>query len=86
MTDREFYLLLFIGKGILSHANKNVYSGEWVDDKRCGIGRMLYADGSVYDGAYFNDRRHGKGVLKLLKGDVYEGDFERGLFVYDVWL
>lgn len=64
------------GHGVLKDAT-GVYTGEWVDDMRHGLGKMEYLGGSVYDGEWFANMRHGQGKLKEANGVVYEGEFVR---------
>ena len=48
------------------------YSGEWVDNKRHGIGKRVYSTGAVYEGSYEYDKRHGQGVYTS-STSVYSG-------------
>ena len=53
-----------------------VYTGEWREDKRHGIGTMVWGNGTRYTGMFYQDRRHNvTGVLAFSNGDVYEGGF-----------
>lgn len=54
------------------------YVGQWLADKRHGIGREVTADGSVYEGEYRNGTKHGHGRMESPSGDVYEGEFVKG--------
>lgn len=40
-----------ISAGVYYHSQSgNMFSGEWKDDRRCGIGTYVYVDGSKYTG------------------------------------
>ena len=39
------------------------YSGEWVQNKRHGLGIYTWPSGAKYEGEYKYDRRHGNGKL-----------------------
>lgn len=45
----------------MSHANGDVYQGEWKDGKAHGYGVFVDLDGSMYEGQWKNDLQHGKG-------------------------
>ncbi|ORC90431.1 protein kinase [Trypanosoma theileri] len=64
------------GYGVLKDAT-GVYSGEWVDDMRHGLGKMEYVGGSVYEGEWLANMRHGQGKLTEANGDEYHGEFVR---------
>ncbi|RNF01413.1 putative protein kinase [Trypanosoma conorhini] len=64
------------GFGVLKDAT-GVYTGEWVDDMRQGLGKMEYACGSVYEGEWVANMRHGEGKLTEENGIVYHGEFVR---------
>ncbi|CCW65823.1 unnamed protein product [Phytomonas sp. EM1] len=55
----------------------SVYKGDWVEDMREGMGRMVYANNDVYEGEWLGGMRHGRGKLVESNGNVYEGEFVR---------
>ena len=57
---------------------RDVYEGEWRDDKRHGVGRHVYASGGTYEGEWADDQRHGRGIFRFADGNTYEGEFEGG--------
>ena len=63
------------GRGIYRYFEKgNKYEGEWKNNARHGIGKMLYAGIGEYHGYWENGKRHGEGVFTYEKtGDVYSG-------------
>jgi hypothetical protein len=44
------------GLGRFTWKNKDVYIGEWKDDKRNGQGKMTYANGKVEEGKWENNK------------------------------
>jgi len=51
------------GYGIFIGLNKkNRYEGEWIDDKKCGMGEQYYQNGNHYDGECVDGKRHGHGI------------------------
>lgn len=64
------------GRDTKKYENGDVYTGEFVNDKRNTVkGNLVYANGDVYEGEFRNDMRHGRGILKYENGDVYQGRF-----------
>ena len=53
------------GKLWQEKGGKLLYSGEWRDDKRCGMGKGYAADGIYYEGEWLNGMRHGTGEAKV---------------------
>ena len=71
------------GKGKMKYANGEIYEGSWVDDQRCGYGRLYLPKGFYesysYSGEWKNDLLNGKG--KFTDGNItYEGNFLNGKF------
>ena len=62
------------------------YAGDWVEDKRDGLGIFLYKCGDKYEGEWVQNRRHGHGTMVYKDGCRYEGgwadDVRSGLGVY----
>lgn len=65
------------GRGSMIYTNGDVYTGEWLDNKRCGHGTIKYADGRVYEGEWDEDAMTGCGHLVYPTGDQYEGCFAK---------
>ncbi|GMI40686.1 hypothetical protein TrCOL_g11824 [Triparma columacea] len=63
-------------KGDTTKQRCNLYSGQWVDGQRHGIGTFFYANGSQYHGSWENNIKQGFGVFTYPDGHVYEGGFE----------
>ena len=67
---------LFHGKGRITHANGDIYQGEWNNGKACGYGVYVDLVGSIYRGEWDEDQFHGKGIEMWNFGDIkYQGDF-----------
>ncbi len=56
-------------------ALRKVYTGDWKNDLRDGLGVAYYADGSRYEGEWKEGKRQGRGTLFLANGDTYVGDW-----------
>ena len=44
----------------MTYNNKDVYDGEWNDDKKQGKGTMTYKNKDVYEGEWNDDKKHGE--------------------------
>ena len=55
---------------------KEVYEGDFKDDKMEGQGKILFKDGSTYEGEMVNDNCEGYGVMAWDDGKKYEGCFK----------
>lgn len=63
----------------MTHANGDIYQGEWHEGKANGQGVFVDIEGSMYEGAWSNDQQHGKGTETWNKGQIkYTGDFQEG--------
>mmetsp|Transcript_30489 Transcript_30489/g.61433 ORF Transcript_30489/g.61433 Transcript_30489/m.61433 type:complete len:95 (-) Transcript_30489:1521-1805(-) len=76
----------------MQYKSGNVYSGQWVDGKRQGQGRMQWLDANeLYVGEWAGGRQHGSGVHFWLPADgdaaarnlpalnYYDGEWKDGL-------
>ena len=66
------------GRGVQILPDGAVYSGDFVDGKREGNGRLSTVSGDVYDGKWKNGQRHGHGVETDMTGVRYEGYWKNG--------
>jgi len=48
------------GKGEFIHANGDNYFGDFKNNQRHGVGKLIYADG-VYEGNFENNQKNGVG-------------------------
>ena len=55
--------------------NGSVYTGEWKNGMKDGIGVQNWPDGSIYEGEWKEDKANGKGKLIHADGDIYEGEW-----------
>lgn len=56
------------------------YSGDLVDGKKQGHGRLDFPDNRVYVGSFVDDRFEGSGVFTWPDGGRFEGEFKNGMF------
>ncbi|SPQ94933.1 MORN repeat-containing protein 3 [Plasmodiophora brassicae] len=72
------------GKGTYFVRNKasgaldKVYSGQWQDDLKDGVGIYNYNNGNRYEGQWKQGQRHGTGSQFYVNGDVYIGEWLHG--------
>jgi hypothetical protein len=48
---------------------KEVYKGQFLNQKKSGKGTYIFANGDIYEGSWENNVRHGKGVLITTRSD-----------------
>jgi hypothetical protein len=61
------------GYGKFTYTNKDIYEGEWKNDRRDGKGTVTYTNGDKYEGKWNCDRRLIQGTMTYANGDKYEG-------------
>lgn len=59
----------------IEYDDGRVYTGEVVDGKRHGKGKLVWRNGDIYEGDWRDDKRHGKGIFVWTSGNLYEGDW-----------
>ncbi|KAL3764332.1 hypothetical protein ACHAW5_003468 [Stephanodiscus triporus] len=53
-----------------------VYTGQWYQNEKHGLGHMVYTNGNVYTGVWYRDSHNGKGILLMKDGkEIYDGGF-----------
>ena len=63
----------------MTHANGDIYFGEWTDGKANGQGVFVDTKGSMYDGEWRNDQQHGYGMESWMYNNIrYLGNFKNG--------
>ncbi len=87
-TLQSAALTLFIswsGSGYSQQANQIItypdgsqYTGELINGKPGGQGRIQWANGDSYEGQWRNEQPHGRGKKTFLDGSIYEGEFANG--------
>ena len=55
------------------------YTGEWIDGKKHGFGKMIWKDGDKYRGDWKHDLPEGKGEYNWANGNKFVGLFHLGL-------
>jgi hypothetical protein len=71
------------GKGVWKKSDvdpvTNTYEGEYLDDKKHGLGEFKWASGGYYRGNYFNDVKTGYGEMYWADGSTYKGTWHKGV-------
>lgn len=63
----------------INYEDGSVYTGEIVNGKKHGKGKLYLSDTLYYDGNFVNDMYEGQGKLLLEHDMIYEGSFSKGL-------
>jgi hypothetical protein len=72
------------GHGTYFYSDGDSYTGEWQNDKRHGVGKVVYCDepgGEVtesYDGDWKFGHMHGRGKYTYKDKSTYEGEWAEG--------
>ena len=66
------------GYGVFHWADKKVYKGFYVDDKKEGYGEYFWADGRSFKGWWKNGKQEGYGIFRTASGDQRSGVWEDG--------
>jgi hypothetical protein len=61
------------GKGTYAWKHGQRYSGDWVDDKAVGVGKITFASGDIYEGEVNLGEAQGEGSYTFADGDRYIG-------------
>ncbi len=56
---------------VKQEASSYSYTGEWANNKRSGVGKIVYPNGDSYHGQWLNGLRHGQGAYVKANGDAY---------------
>lgn len=63
----------------MTHANGDIYQGQWKNGMAHGKGTFCDTKGSLYEGHWKEDQQHGKGIEYWDYYKIkYEGDFVEG--------
>ncbi|CAH8441479.1 unnamed protein product [Schistosoma curassoni] len=57
--------------------HKGYYSGEWVNDKIEGFGKVKFASGSYYEGSFKDNKMDGLGTYYWPSGHILKAQFEQ---------
>lgn len=87
--DTSFYLGHWVlglrcGRGCFISRMRDVYQGDFLDDKFHGKGELVYSNGSKFIGSFQNGLREGKGLLSITSGHEYYGHFHQDLLEGEV--
>ena len=55
-----------------------VYTGDWANNCKHGIGKQNYAGLGQYYGHWENGEKHGEGVMIYINKDIYSGQWKNG--------
>eukprot|EP00697_Spironema_sp_BW2_P006648 gnl/Spiro4/20751_TR10106_c0_g1_i1.p1 gnl/Spiro4/20751_TR10106_c0_g1~~gnl/Spiro4/20751_TR10106_c0_g1_i1.p1 ORF type:complete len:405 (-),score=121.48 gnl/Spiro4/20751_TR10106_c0_g1_i1:124-1308(-) len=61
------------GFGVATHANGDVYEGQYSAGQRHGEGKYTWKNGEKYEGSYKHDKKHGLGSFTYANGGIYRG-------------
>ena len=62
-----------------NYAKEITYEGDWINNRKDGIGIETYKDGSKYEGEHKNGVKHGIGTYFWSDGSIYEGEWKYNL-------
>ncbi len=76
----DIYQVYRQGNGKMSfYATKDVYEGQFQEDKLTGTGTYTYRNGDVFMGKLIDSQKQGQAVFIWADGSKYEGGFENGV-------
>ena len=78
----ESYFLAGKANGLgrrITHQDKEVYTGSWLNDLRHGEGLLTTEEGTQYTGSWLDDKKHGDGHEKWTDGAFYKGHYSNGI-------
>lgn len=55
-----------------------MYNGDFLNDKRHGIGEIKWSSGNIYYGEFKNDEKDGKGEMWWANDNTYIGEWYKG--------
>ena len=55
-----------------------IYTGEFKNNKKDGIGTILWKDGSKYQGQFSNNKMEGYGMIEFPEKNFYQGEIRNG--------
>jgi hypothetical protein len=61
------------GFGVYKYKNGDIYTGQWVEDKREGEGKYKFQNGDLYEGVWKNDSLP-SGTVSYVDGSSYRGE------------
>jgi len=77
----DFHAGMKQGRGVKTWPNGDRYEGDFVEDRKEGVGAYSFgrgpSAGESYEGEWLADRRHGYGDYRWPTGDVYRGPWQQ---------
>ena len=65
--------------------NGEIFTGEWLNGKRHGIGILLFPNGDFYEGSFKNDRMDGFGKYTVKnKNKIFRGRWENNNYIIKI--
>lgn len=49
------------GKAKINFTDGTYFEGEYIEDVKCGYGKMIFGPDEKYEGEFYDDLYHGKG-------------------------
>ena len=59
-------------------SSKRRYIGQWLKNKKHGIGTLEWKSGKIYKGTFYMDRFHGDGIICHSNGIIEAGIWHHG--------
>ena len=69
------------GRGLIVYADHSRFIGQFVNDKREGVGKFISSVGDVTEIKYKNDKMDGIGVVHKMDGSVKKVFYQEGKFI-----
>lgn len=63
----------------MKYPDQSVYTGEWLENRRDGRGKLIHMNGDVYEGEWVADKKEGMGKQYWADGSVYIGGFKANM-------
>ena len=55
-----------------------IYEGEFINNKKEGLGTITWKDGCKYQGEFKNNQMHGYGIIEFSGNNFYQGEIKNG--------
>jgi hypothetical protein len=65
--------------GLFCDKDKNIYCGEWDNNKYEGKGILYDYNGNKYIGEFNNGKKNGQGIMYYNKKEIYDGEWKNNL-------
>ena len=64
----------------MKYASGNIFEGNYLNDRKSGLGTYKFSSGNSFEGNFIDDRMTGAGIYTLVSGDTYSGEFNDGRY------